>query len=666
MNAEELPVFIAAEAAATALTPAALAGEHPWDAVTLLVPRLVAAQEQGENPALEQSRKKERNKEAVKEEDGYALDVGWLERVDAVGEGGARARMWAASSSAVELGRVDARMGRCSRRAMGHERKGRIYGSWRTHLFSPMSSPITDRRRVLDWLEETADAGSAPPQPYHSHREDLGGGAYITRYTAAVVWTLRRRGPLPLDTIHTSNGSSVRIIRDWAVRPELLLEGHVHEWDEDANHNHKRARVPALNKAILGLQEVRAGEAVAAECAVCLQDFVAEDKLRAMPCSHAFHQKCIFDWLRVNHVCPLCRHALSTQDDDEFWKHPSMPGDDDDEDWMHSSMLFLDAEIVFIRRSQIRIELSPLRPSAQLTVMIPSSSPIPMNILLAVIGWLPDPEGATIFADDTVGEGESGVGAAGKAAEGNSRVAGKGSVGAAVEGANGGGGTTGEGEEGGGGPEGEGGHAVASTLTAPMSSPITGRRRVLDWLEETDAGSAPLQPFHSHWQDLGGGAYITRYTGTVIRRLALESSEPLPLDTFHTSTGSSVRIIPDWAIWPELLSDDRVHEREEEDDANHNHKRARVPASNKAILILQEVSAGEAVAEECAVCLQDFVADDKLRAMPCSHAFHHKFIFDWLRINHVCPLCCHALPTQDDDDDDEFWKHPSMPVHDEA
>ncbi|KAF8696067.1 hypothetical protein HU200_036955 [Digitaria exilis] len=51
--------------------------------------------------------------------------------------------------------------------------------------------------------------------------------------------------------------------------------------------------------------------------------------------------------------------------------------------------------------------------------------------------------------------------------------------------------------------------------------------------------------------------------------------------------------------------------------------------------------------------------------MPCSHAFHHRCIFDWLRINHVCPLCCHALPMQDDDDD-EFWKHPSMPVHDEA
>ncbi|CAN6380474.1 unnamed protein product [Urochloa humidicola] len=80
----------------------------------------------------------------------------------------------------------------------------------------------------------------------------------------------------------------------------------------------KRPRVAASQDAVLGLQEARPGN-LAAECAVCLQDFVAEDTLRAMPCSHTFHQDCIFRWLRVNHVCPLCRHALPAQqqhDDD--------------------------------------------------------------------------------------------------------------------------------------------------------------------------------------------------------------------------------------------------------------------------------------------------------------------------------------------------------------
>ncbi|KAL6640784.1 hypothetical protein ACP70R_021907 [Stipagrostis hirtigluma subsp. patula] len=81
----------------------------------------------------------------------------------------------------------------------------------------------------------------------------------------------------------------------------------------------KRPRLAASDRAVRGIREVRAGDAAQEECAVCLQDFGAEETLRAMPCSHAFHQGCIFGWLRTNHVCPLCRHALphGLQEDDE-------------------------------------------------------------------------------------------------------------------------------------------------------------------------------------------------------------------------------------------------------------------------------------------------------------------------------------------------------------
>ncbi|PAN15827.2 hypothetical protein PAHAL_3G024200 [Panicum hallii] len=87
----------------------------------------------------------------------------------------------------------------------------------------------------------------------------------------------------------------------------------------ESSRSCKRARLAASSDAVLGLQEAGdgAGTPAAAECAVCLQDFAAEDKLRAMPCSHTFHQDCIFRWLLVNHVCPLCRHALPTQEQDD-------------------------------------------------------------------------------------------------------------------------------------------------------------------------------------------------------------------------------------------------------------------------------------------------------------------------------------------------------------
>ncbi|CAO2179441.1 unnamed protein product [Urochloa humidicola] len=103
----------------------------------------------------------------------------------------------------------------------------------------------------------------------------------------------------------------------------------------------KRARVTTVSDAIiLGLPEVtdRSGE----ECAICLNDFRAEETLRAMPCAHAFHHNCIAQWLRRNAVCPLCRHQLlpttpTTPEEEEDQEVPTAPttpeeGEDQEEE----------------------------------------------------------------------------------------------------------------------------------------------------------------------------------------------------------------------------------------------------------------------------------------------------------------------------------------------
>lgn len=48
------------------------------------------------------------------------------------------------------------------------------------------------------------------------------------------------------------------------------------------------------------------------ECAVCLNEFHEQEKLRMIPnCGHLFHIDCIDVWLQNNANCPLCRTSIS-------------------------------------------------------------------------------------------------------------------------------------------------------------------------------------------------------------------------------------------------------------------------------------------------------------------------------------------------------------------
>jgi hypothetical protein len=61
------------------------------------------------------------------------------------------------------------------------------------------------------------------------------------------------------------------------------------------------------------------GETREQDCAVCLEEFTdgGEEKLRMIPCSHSFHERCIFDWLNRVRRCPLCRFAITSRREQE-------------------------------------------------------------------------------------------------------------------------------------------------------------------------------------------------------------------------------------------------------------------------------------------------------------------------------------------------------------
>jgi len=79
--------------------------------------------------------------------------------------------------------------------------------------------------------------------------------------------------------------------------------------------------VPASGAAVAGLEK-QAFDATAERCgaitgcAICLENFEDGEEVTVMPCSrgHEFHPDCITMWLGKSNTCPLCRHALPTDD----------------------------------------------------------------------------------------------------------------------------------------------------------------------------------------------------------------------------------------------------------------------------------------------------------------------------------------------------------------
>ncbi|KAL6642227.1 hypothetical protein ACP70R_020408 [Stipagrostis hirtigluma subsp. patula] len=93
--------------------------------------------------------------------------------------------------------------------------------------------------------------------------------------------------------------------------------------------------VPASGEAIAALPATTAGEGETGEkgvCAVCLEGYEAGDALRTMPCAHGFHEGCIFEWLRVSRLCPLCRFAMPANTETELDKEGEDGNDGDEEE----------------------------------------------------------------------------------------------------------------------------------------------------------------------------------------------------------------------------------------------------------------------------------------------------------------------------------------------
>lgn len=50
------------------------------------------------------------------------------------------------------------------------------------------------------------------------------------------------------------------------------------------------------------------------QCSVCWEDFILNEDVRQLPCSHVYHDGCIRPWLELHGTCPICRQNLGNNE----------------------------------------------------------------------------------------------------------------------------------------------------------------------------------------------------------------------------------------------------------------------------------------------------------------------------------------------------------------